>query len=76
MILSKMWGCCLCKHGGNQRGPYLVIWAVQSRPRGEGKNVFLVRGSAGQAACWVSVKPRELRLHKTLPKGRDKGGGG
>lgn len=43
-----MWGHSLCKHTGNQRGPYLVICIVQSTLRGEGKNVFLVRGSAGQ----------------------------
>lgn len=39
----------LCKHTGNQRGPYLVIWAMQSRLRGEGGNVFLVGGSAGSS---------------------------
>lgn len=44
------WGHSLCKHTGNQRGPYLVIWAVQSRLSGAGRNVFLVRGSAGQTA--------------------------
>lgn len=35
----------LCKHTGNQRGPYLVIWVARSRLRGEGRNVFLGRGS-------------------------------
>lgn len=75
LILSKMWGCCLCKHSGNQRGSYLVIWAVQSRPRGEGKNVFLVRGSGWAGGLLGLRETQGAQASQNSPQGQGQGRG-